>query len=411
MICEKCGTINPEEQEYCVTCGEKLTEVVTNAIETETNEIETNEIEEADINSEIIPQVKAQQGGPSKGKNGKLLIGGIAIGILLIVVLIAVYFNKNAATDNKPEATQEATATPAQDTNTATGTRKVVVTLDKEAIVEPVFRLYFWITQQRFESADPNIWTVESDGKKTIDIAKENTVQDIKLGIAAKEKAQELGIKFTAEEEKSISDQADEIMTGNVELATKLKFEKKDMEEFIGHGLYVQKVIAKIGEGYTPTEAEIKAQTEQVTAQYQTATVKHVLITGKEAKGKALAEEVLKKALAGEDMATLAKTYSQDPGSKDKGGEYTFPKGQMVPEFENAAFTGEIGKVYPTLVETDYGYHIIKVEKREAGDAAQIKKDSEQAAKTKYAQDELTKFSETITVKTTDVYDAISIIK
>ena len=194
------------------------------------------------------------------------------------------------------------------------------------------------------------------------------------------------------------------------------------MKEFITHGVYVQNMMMKIGEGYTPTEEELKTQMDAIKAKYETATVKHVLIKTVDDSGKELpadqlkavetkANEVLKKALAGEDMAGLAKTYSEDPGSKDQGGEYTFPKGQMVPEFEEVAFTGEIGKVYPKLVKTSYGYHIMKVEKRDSGDAGQIKKESEQAAKVKYAQEELMRLSEKLTIKTMDRYNTISIIK
>jgi parvulin-like peptidyl-prolyl isomerase len=74
---------------------------------------------------------------------------------------------------------------------------------------------------------------------------------------------------------------------------------------------------------------------------------------------KKIAEDVLKKAKAGEDFGKLAKDYSEDPGSKDKGGEYTFPKGQMVPEFEAAAFSMNTNQV-SDLVTTQFGYHIIK---------------------------------------------------
>jgi parvulin-like peptidyl-prolyl isomerase len=75
---------------------------------------------------------------------------------------------------------------------------------------------------------------------------------------------------------------------------------------------------------------------------------------------KKIAEEVLKKAKAGEDFAKLAKEYSDDPGSKDKGGEYTFPRGQMVPEFEAAAFSLNTNQV-SDIVTTQFGYHIIKL--------------------------------------------------
>lgn len=76
-----------------------------------------------------------------------------------------------------------------------------------------------------------------------------------------------------------------------------------------------------------------------------------------------LAEDVRKKALAGEDFAKLAKDYSDDPGSKENGGEYTFPRGQMVPEFEAAAFalgTNQVSEV----VTTQFGYHIIKLSEK-----------------------------------------------
>lgn len=71
-------------------------------------------------------------------------------------------------------------------------------------------------------------------------------------------------------------------------------------------------------------------------------------------------EELLKRARAGEDFAKLARENSEDTGSKDNGGEYTFPRGQMVPEFEAAAFTLNTNQI-SDVVTTTFGYHIIKV--------------------------------------------------
>jgi peptidyl-prolyl cis-trans isomerase C len=76
-----------------------------------------------------------------------------------------------------------------------------------------------------------------------------------------------------------------------------------------------------------------------------------------------LAEDIRKRALAGEDFAKLAKEYSDDPGSKDKGGEYTFPRGQMVPEFEAAAFSLGTNQI-SDIVTTQFGYHIIKLNEK-----------------------------------------------
>ena len=74
-------------------------------------------------------------------------------------------------------------------------------------------------------------------------------------------------------------------------------------------------------------------------------------------------EGLLKRARAGEDFAKLAKENSEDPGSKDKGGEYTFPRGQMVPEFEAAAFSLGTNQV-SDIITTRFGYHIIKLSEK-----------------------------------------------
>jgi peptidyl-prolyl cis-trans isomerase C len=79
------------------------------------------------------------------------------------------------------------------------------------------------------------------------------------------------------------------------------------------------------------------------------------------------AEGVLKRAKAGEDFAALAKQYSKDPGSAAVGGDLNFfPKGQMVPAFDAAAFAMKTGDI-SELVETEFGFHIIKLTDRRAG--------------------------------------------
>lgn len=81
------------------------------------------------------------------------------------------------------------------------------------------------------------------------------------------------------------------------------------------------------------------------------------------------AEGILKRAKAGEDFAKLANEFTEDPGNKDpktgkpNGGLYAdIKKGQFMPQFETAALALEKGQIVPNLVETPYGYHIIKLE-------------------------------------------------
>ncbi len=89
------------------------------------------------------------------------------------------------------------------------------------------------------------------------------------------------------------------------------------------------------------------------------------------AEKKAKAEDLLRRAKTGEDFAKLADENSDDPGTKDTGGLYKdVTKGKMMPAFEEAALALEAGKIADNLVETPYGFHIIKLERKGEGKGA-----------------------------------------
>lgn len=116
------------------------------------------------------------------------------------------------------------------------------------------------------------------------------------------------------------------------------------------------------------TDEELKAyfdENKDSMAEVEQVKASHILV-----EDEAIAKEIKQKLTDGEDFAELAKEYSTDEGSKDNGGQLGFfPKGTMVTEFEDVAFTLPMNQI-SDLVKSDYGYHIIKVEdKKEAKEA------------------------------------------
>ena len=106
------------------------------------------------------------------------------------------------------------------------------------------------------------------------------------------------------------------------------------------------------------TDADIKAYYDSHKAQFmqpESREVQHILV-----KTQALADELYAKLRNGADFAALAKKYSQDPGSKDKGGKFTAYKGKTVKPFDKFVFSANVGELsHP--IKTSFGWHVIKV--------------------------------------------------
>lgn len=111
------------------------------------------------------------------------------------------------------------------------------------------------------------------------------------------------------------------------------------------------------------SDDEIKARYDKDIAGYvapEEVHARHILVKTEDE-----ANAVLKQLADGGDFQAIAKEKSQDPGSKDNGGDLGFfAKGQMVPEFEAEAFALKPGETSTKAIKTQFGYHIIKVEER-----------------------------------------------
>ena len=109
------------------------------------------------------------------------------------------------------------------------------------------------------------------------------------------------------------------------------------------------------------TDEDIKAYYDQASMELK---ARHILVADEET-----ANEVIEKLNAGEDFATLAKELSLDTGSAENGGDLDwFTVGQMVTEFNDAAYALEVNEISKP-VKSQFGYHIIQVtDKREIED-------------------------------------------
>lgn len=144
-------------------------------------------------------------------------------------------------------------------------------------------------------------------------------------------------------------------------------------KQLLGENLKLEELRNQVTAQVTVTVDEVKEAYEEVSAS-------HILIAPEEnteeakAAARAKAEEVLARLKAGEDFAAVAKEVSDDPGSAEAGGSLGFFKrGRMVPEFEEAAFSLKVGEL-SDIVETQYGYHIIKVDDRKLAEGEEFEK-------------------------------------
>ncbi len=170
---------------------------------------------------------------------------------------------------------------------------------------------------------------------------------------------------------------SDEEKTQAKDVFAKIRIYRKEYETKAAAGELPKEFIAKVNLQVKLQQAQFLARiysekvadkmkvTDEEIAKYIS---EHPELDPKEKRTKA--QGILDRAKAGEDFATLANEFTEDPGNKGpdgvgQGGLYKdVPKGRMVAPFETAALALEPGQISPELVETDFGFHIIKLERK-----------------------------------------------
>jgi peptidyl-prolyl cis-trans isomerase C len=134
--------------------------------------------------------------------------------------------------------------------------------------------------------------------------------------------------------------------------------------------IYAQ-ILQEKASGGTISDAEVKAKYEQMKQQAATQKqyeVSHILV-----KDQKTADEIIAKLGKGAKFTDLAKKFSTDPGSKDKGGDLGWSDGSnYVPEFTKAIQGLQKGKYTTTPVKSQFGYHVIRLNDEKVGNASSL---------------------------------------
>ncbi len=191
---------------------------------------------------------------------------------------------------------------------------------------------------------------------------KNQAVQYLVQRVEFAQEASKLGVKVTDKDVDKRLAQIKKQYFGGSDSRYKKQLKQQGLTEDqvrddIRANLVSEKLFAKVTGKVKVSDADIQKYYDAHQDQYgvpEQRDVAHILV-----KTKVLADQLYKRVKNGEDFSTLAKKYSQDPGSKKQGGKLTISKGQTVGPFDQTAFLLKTNQVsHP--IKTQFGYHIIK---------------------------------------------------
>ena len=264
-----------------------------------------------------------------------------------------------------------------------------IASVNGNKLTQAEYKYYLEMTKAQMlteanAASEDEFWKSEIDGEKATEVAKARAMDELIRMEIGVQKAKELGITLTEDELATAhayvnaDDAASKEQIKSLEKATGAdKFQLAEiMERVYLSGKYFQYVSDSENSPIVVDDAAVSALVKE-----DYAAVKHVLIMNAPADGstpsdteqyaadaKKKAEEVLAKAQNGENFEALIEEYGEDPGMEgnaegyliDKNGTSVDGTGSMIPEFTQGTFAVKPGEVNPALVESTYGFHIIK---------------------------------------------------
>jgi len=328
--------------------------------------------------------------------------GLIASALLVFVFLAAYGFYLSFAADepSKKAAEKDAASTKQNKANAATVNGKAITMSDYQAEIDRLHRQIAMTGRQPDEKEMQTLKQRILDNLIGRELLRQETV---KRGIKA--------------DDAEVNAQLDAVKKGTTpeNFANSLKqmnMTEPALKDYFASQITIKKLVDKdLASKIVVTPEEVKAFYDGNPDVFKTPEMvraSHILVkvdktASDEEKAKALEKikTIQKRIKSGEDFAEVAKEVSDCP-SKDNGGDLNFfHKGQMVPPFENAAFSMKQGET-SDIVETEFGYHIIKLtDKKTAGTMSfdEVKPRIEQHLKNEKMSQEFPKYVETFKSK------------
>ncbi len=274
---------------------------------------------------------------------------------MMVVVLIVISIFAIGCSSSEPTNEEKDVNTESNDIVVPEGS---VARIDKTFITEEEYNKNIALVKYVYEkNYGADVWEQDYNGRKIGSIAEEQTLDKLVRVQLIKNYVNENSDYVIDNEEttKALESFKEEISNDE---------ERKTY--YSDNGINDEFVVKQIEDAMVLQEFQdiLKNEIEKDTAfleeRYKNYVVKvdasHILVDDE-----AQLKVVQEKLKAGEDFAEVAKEYSKDPGSATNGGELGyFDRNKMVPEFEEAAFNLEIGEMSEP-VQTQFGYHIIKL--------------------------------------------------
>ncbi len=288
-----------------------------------------------------------------------------------------------------------------------TNQESYVATIGDEKIPLSEFNVYLYDQQKRFEDlGESDIWETEFDGKKALDIAKENSLTFIQYVKVSLKQAKQMDLSLTEEEQNESLKNVDTLYK---ELPTSIGISEKDYEKILLDRALFGKVYNEVTKAYQLSETEFNtffdSYFEKNKNQYGEYEVRLVHTTDK-----AKAEQCLKEVRDSLRFEDAVSKYSQDENKILK-----IKQGTYGTDFDNVLFSLSVGDI-SDVITTQNGFYVVKVENIIEPDKEKLKEsikeyyiiDKKQAA----FDEKYNEWQKNIEVtKNTKVWDSIQIIK